>query len=120
MSFEDYMSLVGARLPSNGRSTGLGNTTVSQAKVCQVSFLETGLSGAPLCPGGADRAVTARATRFLCRLVWHSEFVAAPRSRTSRSSWSLHMLTGVMKAAAHMSSHATDSPATSAPAVSVL
>lgn len=34
MSFEDYMSLVG------------------------VSFLETGLSGAPLCPGGADRAVT--------------------------------------------------------------
>ncbi|CAE7532383.1 Ufd4, partial [Symbiodinium pilosum] len=34
MSFEDYMSLVG------------------------VSFLETGLSGAPLCPGGADRAIT--------------------------------------------------------------
>lgn len=34
MSFEDYMSLVG------------------------VSFLETGLSGAPLCPGGADRSVT--------------------------------------------------------------
>ncbi|CAE7433360.1 Ufd4 [Symbiodinium natans] len=34
MSFEEYTSLVG------------------------VSFLETGLSGAPLCPGGADRAVT--------------------------------------------------------------